>query len=143
MLASVRMHACRCSHFVFARTAVILWSQSRVGQDGLREEMKTNEQRGAKHSCSQLHITYPPSLPLLPPPIFFFLLSLLPSLSLRKYYKATQKDSRHGNENRKSVAHLVLLSRHRQLIPQWRLAKACGAIIPTLKPAVHGRCIYI
>lgn len=75
--------------------------------------------------------------------LLFFLLSLLPSLSLRKYYKATQKDSRHSNENRKSVALFVLLSRHRQLIPQWRLTKACGAIIPTLKPAVHGRCIYI
>lgn len=128
-------YAWRCNHFVFAHTAVILWSQSCVGQDGLREEMKTNEQRAAKHSCSQLHITYPPS----PPAIF--LLSLFSSLYLKEYYKATQKDSCHGNEKHNSVDLFLLLSRHRQLIPQWWLAEACGAIILTLNPAVHGGCL--
>lgn len=76
---------------------------------------------------------------LLLPHLLLFSLSLLPSRSLRKYYKATQKDSRHGNEKRKSVALFVLLSRHWQLIPQRRLAGARGVIILTLKPAVHVR----
>lgn len=126
---------CWCSHCVFTRTAAILWSRSCVGQDRLGEEMKTNEQRCAKCSCSQLSYY----LSAMPPSSSVFLpLSLLTSLSLRKYYKATQKDSQHSNEKHKSVPHLLLPSCHRQLILQGRLAKACGAIIPMLKPATMG-----
>lgn len=78
--------------------------------------MKTNEQRWAKHSSSQPRITYHCLSSSC------FSISLLPSFSLRKYYKATQKDSRHSNEKHKSVALFVLLSRHWQLIPQRWLA---------------------
>lgn len=78
--------------------------------------MKTNEQRGAKHSSSQLRITYPPHTPLL-----LLLLYPLPP-SLGEILQSHTESPRHGNEKRKSVALFVLLSRHWQLIPQRQLA---------------------
>lgn len=131
--------ACPCSHLCVHAHSCFIVEPQRCGSGWAK---RSKERKWRQMNREELNTLPVSSIllipaahrPLPPPPPFSF-----PSLSLRKYYKATQKDSRHGNEKRKSVALFVLLSRHRQLIQQWRLAGACGAIIPTLKPAVHGR----
>lgn len=130
----VCMCACRCSHLCVPVHSCYIVEPQRCGSGWAKLSKEWKWRQMNREELNTLLVSSILLILRAPRPSSFFPFPPSPWENITKPHK----DSRLGNEKRKSVALFVLLSRHRQLIPQRRLVGACGAIILTLKPAVHG-----